>query len=107
MPDLSRVSIKTTAMGFFQPMGDITNSCRSVPISADPSVAGSRASSTHSHRDLGAIQGEQWGDKRKGQDEAALAKEYREGYVTTGQLLEALAEFQCTVSQGMDKQLQS
>eukprot|EP00973_Karenia_brevis_P009041 1223682-Karenia_brevis.AAC.1 len=42
-------------------MGDITNSCRSVPVSADPSVACSRASSAHSHRGLGAIQGEQWG----------------------------------------------
>eukprot|EP00973_Karenia_brevis_P033329 4597579-Karenia_brevis.AAC.1 len=63
MPEISRVSVKTTAVGFFQPMGDITNSCRSVPISADPSVAGLRASSTHSHRSLEAMQGEQWGDK--------------------------------------------
>eukprot|EP00973_Karenia_brevis_P010233 1386302-Karenia_brevis.AAC.1 len=46
-------------------------------------------------------------DRRKRQDEAATPREPREGFVTTGQLSEALAEFRNIVSQGMDKQLQS
>eukprot|EP00973_Karenia_brevis_P095794 12429148-Karenia_brevis.AAC.1 len=41
LSDLSKLPLRTPAEGFFQPMGDITNSCRSVPVSADPSVAGS------------------------------------------------------------------
>eukprot|EP00973_Karenia_brevis_P013037 1770256-Karenia_brevis.AAC.1 len=107
MPDISRVPVRQTAENSYQLLGDITNSNRSVPVSADPSAVGSRASSIHSHRGLGAVQGEQWGDKRKRQDEAAAPRDPREGYVTTWQLSEALAEFQSTVSQGMDKQLQS
>eukprot|EP00973_Karenia_brevis_P067138 9336946-Karenia_brevis.AAC.1 len=80
MSDLSKLPLRTSAEGFFQPMGDITNSCRSFPVSADPSVAGSRASSTHFHRGLGPIQGEQWGDKRKRQDEVVPTRETREGF---------------------------
>eukprot|EP00973_Karenia_brevis_P054461 7567899-Karenia_brevis.AAC.1 len=65
MPDFLRVSIRTTAEGFYQPLGDITNSSRSVPVSADPSAACSRTSSAHSQGGLGAVPEEQWGDKRK------------------------------------------
>eukprot|EP00973_Karenia_brevis_P027088 3738031-Karenia_brevis.AAC.1 len=39
MPDSSRVSARTSADGFCQPLGDITNWRRSVPVSVDSSAA--------------------------------------------------------------------
>eukprot|EP00973_Karenia_brevis_P036460 5027282-Karenia_brevis.AAC.1 len=69
-----------------------------MPVSADLSGDGSLTSLMFPRKGLGAVQWEHWGDKRKRQDEAEAPGVHQEGFVTTKQLSEALAEFHSTVS---------